>query len=343
MKRIRTMRRRPTKRITGLVSAAMCLVLTGMSRQPQNVPGAAGASSEDAVRIEAEYKLAVPDGEADAVWAYLQSRYSSDAEESLFEDVSGEFVTTFSTEEFLDTYYDTPELALLEQNGGIRHRRRYYPDNPDAEKHGRELIQVKLSFDDEGVNRAEIKFPVKYYKSKKTPADFHPLLGIVDRDERPALVDRIASIGISVNDLRPTLTLSQTRRRVYISRDGSAFATITLDHVSVSKWWAKASFDELELELNEIGYTEGTAEERAFMESVNVRMKADLFERFPGLVQNQTPKYNKSFAAIDAQLLSFRSSLRFGMPVEGVALLFLTAGAGVLVLFLRRRRDPFSR
>jgi cation diffusion facilitator CzcD-associated flavoprotein CzcO len=122
---------------------------------------------------------------------------------------------------------------LLERNGEIRHRRRYFPDNPDAEKHGRELIQMKLSFDDDGVNRAEIKFPVKYYRSKKTPADYHSLLGIVDRNQRPALIARIVDLGIPVNDLRPTLTLSQTRRRVYISRDGNAFATITLDCVRV--------------------------------------------------------------------------------------------------------------
>jgi hypothetical protein len=79
------------------------------------------------------------------------------------------------------------------------------------------------------------------------------------------------------------------------------------------------------------------------MESVNASMKADLFERFPGLAQDQTPKYNKSFAEIDRQLWSFRTALRFGVPIEGVTLLFATAGVGALVLILRRRRDPFSR
>ena len=301
-----------------------------------------GPIGDDAIRIEAEYKLAVPSEQAGEVWEYLQSRYSPDAEDSLFQDVPGKFTTTFSTELFLDTYFDSPQLELLEQKGGIRHRRRYYPDNPDAKKHGRELVQMKLSYEDEGVNRAEVKFPVVYYPSQKSPLDTHPLLGIVEREQRPALIERIMNLGMSVKHIGPKLTLTQNRQRVYISRDGEAFATLTLDHVEASKWWAKASFVEMELELNEVGYTEGTPEERAFMESINARMKADLFDRFPRLVQDQTPKYNKAFAALDQNLLGFRSALRIGLPIEAVLLVTVAVGVGASVHYQRRRKTRLA-
>jgi hypothetical protein len=86
-------RRQRMQGVMGLVFAVTALVPAARAAEPQNTT----ARIDDAVRIEAEYKLAVPPGESDAVWAYLQDRYSTDAEDSLFEDVSGEFVTTFST------------------------------------------------------------------------------------------------------------------------------------------------------------------------------------------------------------------------------------------------------
>lgn len=318
------------------------LILGESTAMGQADEAAGGFNTE---RVENEYKLTVPYDKAEEIWSYLKSRYDPQSEDFILAGVPGAFSTTFSTEEFIDTYYDTFDLTMLQQESGIRHRRRYFPDNPQHPKHGRELIQVKLNRPGDNVlNRTEIKFPVKHYAIEKREIGIHEnhaLIGMIKRSKRDEFLKRVAEIGIEAVNLRAILTLNQTRRRVYISRNGVAFATLTLDRVSVSKWWAEPSFYELELELNEIGYTEGTEQERAFMERVNARMQEDLMAHFPSIHQDQTPKYNKAFDLLNEEFLLWPVALKCDMPMEVAFPILAAVGfVGAVELFRRRRRHP---
>ena len=73
--------------------------------------------------------------------------------------------------------------------------------------------------------------------------------------------------------------------------------TFTLDEVS-SFHFPYATFVELELELNEIRYTDADFEEQQAMEKLNAETKDAIFAQFNNLVQDQTPKYNKMQAAL---------------------------------------------
>ena len=65
-----------------------------------------------------------------------------------------------------------------------------------------------------------------------------------------------------------------------------------------------SSFTELELEVNEIRYTQAGFGERKRMQAFNNRVKEQIMERFPALSIDQTPKYNKMHQVIDGDPLT---------------------------------------
>jgi hypothetical protein len=80
--------------------------------------------------------------------------------------------------------------------------------------------------------------------------------------------------------------------------------TFTLDEVS-SFYFPYTSFVELELELNEIRYTDADIIEQESLEEMNAKAKQALFDRFDNLKQDQTPKYNKMYAALAKQPIAW--------------------------------------
>lgn len=290
----------------------------------------------DTVRIENEVKLSLPREQTEEVWAYLLQRYGSRS--PWLAELGPGLTAKFSNEQFRDRYFDDGALRLLHAQSAVRHRARVDLDDPNDRKSGRELIQIKLQRPgDQELNRSEIKFPVKHYAPTK-PLDAHPVIGLIDRDHRSEFMNTVASHGYDAMQLEPKLTLEQRRRRVYISLDGSPFATITLDEVSSEKWGEKIEFTEIEMELNEIAYTEAPETTRKAMEAVNERMKRDLMTAFPRIVQDQTPKYNKAFAALDQRIRFFPLALRGGMPVERMAALVTIPLVAFAAMAFRTRR-----
>lgn len=256
-----------------------------------------------AFRIESEFKLSVPDGMREPLREHLKRRYGP-GEESLLRELGPGFSATLSDEAFLDRYFDTPGLAVLHAEGGVRHRsRRNLGDASKDRKHGRQLVQFKLRRPGDAVlNRTEIKFEVDPPRDRKSDLDRHPLLGLVDRDDQQAVLRTAAEHGFDALELRPTLAVEQRRWRVYVSRDGAPFSTLTLDEVESRLLLSKVEFVELEIELNEVAYTQATPAERVAMESVSRRMADDVLATFPSLRQDQTPKYNKVYDAFSTQL-----------------------------------------
>ena len=280
------------------------------------------AGGYDAMRIENEIKLTVPNEIVDSVWQYLQDRYNNS---NLFlKKFDSGFHTKFAEDFFIDQYYDNEEMQLLKRQFGVRHRTRYVLTDSTDRKNGRQLLQVKVNdIDSNQLNRAEYKYPIKYYGTPNTPIDGHPLFRKIHRAHRKELAGRLNELGIDGFSLFPTILIEQLRQRVYVSLNGGSFATFTLDGVTASFGGQSTHFTELELELNEINYTLGDSTTRAKMEEINEQIKGDLLATFPSIRQDQTPKYNKGFMALGLQ--DFSSRPLFGVQEEylSVGLIFL--------------------
>lgn len=254
-------------------------------------------------RIENEYKLSLPCDKSESVWHYLKQTYPNKKELA-----DRNLTASFSVEIFKDTYFDTPDLKMLKMLGGIRRRHRLFVDQTDHPKHNRSLVQIKLSRPlDRSTNRSEIKF--KTDKKFKHLPKWTRLDKIVE--DKNAFRSELKKLGIDVNNLGYALELSQERRRVYLHQGESSYATLTLDLVDSTRWFHSIGFCEIELELNEIRYTQALPQKRAEMQKGLDLIKNDLTRDLPFLIQDQTPKYNKTLEAFSKKHSYFKTLIEF--------------------------------
>jgi hypothetical protein len=183
------------------------------------------------------------------------------------------------------------------------------------------------SGDSTGVARTEQKY--EYYKEKKKSdrKAMHAFWQYVRPKDRTDVNLLLAPYRLQGDDLKPSIKMEQLRQRIYFQQDGEALITITLDNAAYY-YFPYPTFKEMEMELNEIRYTNSDATERLRMETLNKRLKGELMKTFPQLVQDQTPKYNKMHALVSSSWLAqIYSRLQYVI----LGLLVLVA----LVLFFR--------
>jgi len=285
-----------------LLSGALPSTVLAQSQEDET-----DAHGYDKVRIEQEDKLLVPPDMIDEVWTYLRGHLVDD--KAFVGSLDPKFSSSWSEEMFTDTYYDTPAMELYAKRHGVRHRRRVSLSNPEDVKSGRELMQIKLNdISSNDLERAEIKYDIEYSRHPNSNLDRHPMLGIVKPEHREPFQARLRELGLDPLSMREVLTVKDLRRRVYILREGKSFMSVSFDQVKSGVWWASTSFCEIEPELNEIGFTEASAEERKYMESVLAKIVADIETKFPRIERDLQPKYGKAFDGIEASGLPFSSA-----------------------------------
>lgn len=234
--------------------------------------------------MESEFKLDVPEHEAQRLWEHLQSEFETEKLERFLPGLE----SRFAEEVFYDEYYDDPAYSLAAMEGGVRLRKRFISDTL-----ARQLLQFKLASDDTtGVAREEIKFDVNDKLDPNDRRAMHPFWRYVKPADRGEVNRLLATLRLHGDELQPTVSLKQIRRRLYVQENGEALMTITLDEVSATDS-PRLRFTELEMELNEVRYTLADDAERARMEAMNLEIKAEILSQFPSLKQDQTPKYNK--------------------------------------------------
>ncbi len=238
-------------------------------------------------RLETEYKLAVPTGQAGPVWRWLQTRYAVDKPRAL----GAGWMSARGEETFRDRYFDVPAGTLLRARAGLRHRQRFDTTGQLI----KQLVQLKITDDAGGLLRQELKFKPVEGATAATP--LAELLRPADRADFDAA---LAALHVRPADLRLAFVLAQRRRRLYLRQDGEDFSTITLDS-SYHVGGAPATFTEIEVELNEKRYTGASETDRARMRVVLEGIRADLFRQFPDLRQDQRPKYQKLAELLAAQ------------------------------------------
>lgn len=276
-----------------------------------------GLNAQSAERVESEYKLGIPNEEAQALWQHLQS-------EPFLSKLRTEFdlKTEISVEDFVDIYYDDKDLNLYNQKVGLRYRSRYVNDTLI-----KQLVQLKTPLLADGVARTETKYDIKKSKDKNDIYARHQLLKYIKKKDRSNLNYQLAKYSAESLKMKKEVTLRQTRSRIYITDSIASLATITLDEVT-NLVFPFQRYTEMELELNEIRYTESDLEGKKKMERFNENLRNGLLESFPSLYQDQTPKYNKMKQMIDESLPSSLYQYRMW-----IILALIVAIAASLLLF----------
>ncbi len=251
-------------------------------------------NTSGAGRIESEFKLNVPYEIKQDVWLFLNQAFDQNGIKRL--DTA--FNAIVAQEIFYDQYFDNEDLLMYQKEVGVRFRQRYVADTL-----AKELLQLKLPLNDTtGVARQEIKFNV-YRKIKKNDRlAMHPFWKYVRPKNREEVNLQLASLGITGDDLSPSVKVRQDRRRIYVSEKGESLLTMTFDEVC-SFYFPYPCYTELELELNEVRFTNGDAAERSRMEEINKRVKEKIMTQFTALQQDQTPKYNKMYLLLKDNIL----------------------------------------
>ncbi len=274
-----------------------------------------GLDAQSAERVESEYKLGIPNEEAGLLWQYLQSHEFLSKLKSNYK-----LKTDISVEDFIDIYFDDEDLSLYNQKVGLRYRSRYVKDTLI-----KQLIQLKTPLLTDGVARTEIKYETKKSKDKNDVYARHQLLKYIKKKDRSNLNYQLAKFNTESLKMRKEVSLRQTRSRIYIADSIASLATITLDEVT-NLVFPFQKYTEMELELNEIRYTESNAEDKKKMERFNENLRNGLLAAFPSLYQDQTPKYNKMKLMIDrswsSRLYKYRMWIILSIII-GIAIILL--------------------
>jgi hypothetical protein len=263
------------------------------------------------LRIENEAKLVVPQDQIEIVWTYLLNELVTD--QTYIKSLDAGFNSYWYDEVFTDEYFDTPDLYLLAHESSIRHRLRFNLTDPEAEKNGRELVQIKINdISSNDQSRGELKFDIRDDGKTDDTDDLQPLIGLIKDSDRDDFKDVMSQINVDPYELQKILTLQQHRRSIYITYNGDPFMSIRFDEVTSKMLWANYSHCEIEIELNEIPYTEGDEVQRESMESVKQEIMSHILQEFPDIALDLTPKYNKAFNYFDAEIPWFRIIIKLG-------------------------------
>ncbi len=241
-------------------------------------------------RLESEYKLDVHPEDVSALWTFAQSEYG----QSQFDLAGLQLNGQASTEVFIDKYFDVSDGSFADGEISLRHRKRF--------KDGqllKQLIQLKTPYSEDKVIRNEIKFEVSESKNINDSSQRHDLLKYLKSSDADRLAYHLVPLKVRPEALEFSLKLKQTRKRIYISdHTGASIATITLDEVNLARFPFN-HYAEMELELNEIRYTQADAEERKKMTDLNEAIKTQLSNNFPRLKVDQRSKYRKMKLLVD--------------------------------------------
>ena len=289
----------------------------------------------DTMRLENEMTFDVPLEQAEEVWSWLNATFGGG-----FQSHTANFKTFPEVEEFADTYFDVPEMTLINQGIGVRHRRRFYP-NGDI----KELIQIKQPHtavgegeENENQTRGEVKFelrgPTITYRHSE---DFlnEELLRIVKKEHLAPLRARLSDMGVSPDRVRPFIAIEQQRRRVYFRENGNQFLTVTLDFAKTQKLWVKAKFVQLDIEIGEIAFTLADAAQREKLLAIQGDIFGMIKSRFPDIKRNQVPKVVQMVNVVRNQGMWSYLTVRYGWSLPLALSLATLCG----VLLLRRRRS----
>jgi len=286
------------KRIIFIVT--LTLILTGcqLNKNVNNNTNQSNGDKQDYIfdqlRIENEDKIVVPYDKVNEISDYLITRYIKT--DKFLKEINSNLIASSSTEEFTDIYYDTPDLAILANSGGVRYRQRLNLTDPNDKKSGKELMQIKINnVSSDKLSRGELKFDIEHLTNKISSDDKHQMIGLVKNSQREDFKTVLKDLGFEPYSMKPIINIKDYRQRIYFSYNNEDFVGISLDQVTAERDGRVGYFAEIEPELNEVAFTEGDDAKRQLMKEIQDRIVGDLMTKFPYLYQDLAPKYTKGY------------------------------------------------
>jgi len=207
------------------------------------------------------------------------------------------FSVSLSKEVFYDLYFDNKNLYFYKNQMGLRERKRFLGSFEDqSEKFLKKTIQFKIPSNKDDLIRFEYKFDAAPINAKvRSFYDKHPFLSKVSEDDRDQVFFIFKKFEINWSDLIPVLKIKQIRQRLYISKDFIPYMTLTADSVEgdIDSSEKSIFLNELEVEINEVLYTQASLSEKKSMEHFSNSLLQKLTLGKIASDQNQLPKYNK--------------------------------------------------
>ena len=318
--------------ISGLI---ILLPFTGSAQNSTNQESNS-TSGYNTQRIEEEEKLSLPADKATEVWNFLVTHFVQDQKYLI--SVDPLLSATSSTEFFIDTYFDTPDLQMLAKSSGIRYRQRSNLTNKSDVKDGRELVQIKINnISENKLQRAEYKFKVTVPNNSGEYREEPPILALIDSTQLDDFKSRVASLGLDANKLKKILTLEDTRQRIYIKRADQTIISLSLDHVQATVWGKKTEFWEIEPEINEVAFTDTDETGRKYLQELNNKFIQKIKDELSYIQSDLKPKYNKTFECFEKQLPFWKFYLKHQQLIYLSAIILLIILIGICLWFFRER------
>ncbi len=269
----------------------------------------------ESARVDSQVTLRIPAEQAQAVYAYLRRTYADSpaALQAAFPDLGLRGDPKVDVSEFTDVYFDTRDLALFGTLNTVRFRTRINTTDPKDRKSGRQLVQIKATPAGNFEMRSELKFEVKPTHKFRDATDAHPLLRLVDRSQRNDLMHAVRQMGLDPYSLRQSITLRQTRSRVYLYWGDRNIVSFSVDEYRSRVLWASTSAASVDIGLVENVYTEADEATRRQLWAIREYLVADLRREFPALTPTQTEKYSIALGDLLEKLPAFRFLRRYGL------------------------------
>ena len=295
------------KKIIILLIIVASLPITGVAQDP---------GKDSGVRIEIDTSFGYPDGRSEAIVEYLQKKYIDD--QTFVDNLNKKYhlgiTSKYSDEDFTDVYFDTPNLDLMDRDAELRHRTRKLTGETEPQK---SLIQLKIGGKDKLADqnnknsRNEIKFAVK---SGSAINGWDKPLNFITKKEDMDFINQLSELKIGAANLKPLFRLTQRRQRIgFPLPDGQNFISFSVDDVQVKRWWWTINFSQLEVELNEVTYTNASPAMRKEMEKISNEMIDDLRKQFGELNPDIRTKVERSFSMLKEKIPFYAFWIKIGV------------------------------
>lgn len=283
-------------------------------------------------------ELLVPIDQADRVWNFLYNEYVLSRDQITKLDPL--LTSSVSEEDFIDVYFDTPDLKLLEQQDSLRYRSRSNQVSASDFETEQEVIQLEINdLSNNPLDEDEIRFPVvtnpdnTIIGGKKRSF----LMGIIKKSQWGNFEEQFNKLNIDPYSLNEIFTINDFEKIIDISRADQPFITIFFDHAISYLGKDKVEFFKIEPELNEIIYSQADPALRQYLEKLNAAIINNIKQKFPEIKTDLTPKYNKAFAQFEAEIPLFRFLVAINSqnhPLTAYIMMGLAVVAVVIVIVI---------
>lgn len=255
--------------------------------------------------------------------------------EETFPDLKKYFKIESKNEQFLEVYFESPEMFFLETNGALVYRARELKNKKKNKKTFSEYVELIFN------NRELKRYAVKHYNTVASIEGKHPLMSLVNRDQRKDFLVTLEEGGIDNPMLiRPIFQVSKNVLEYKFSENERDFLSIFIEKLHSRTFGGVRDFALVSVYFNESLVSEldevrGNKLKSVFLLFDNIKNKRSGYDRI-----------KSEYALIYSKMTEglFFSSFMFKHQTITrlvFAIMYGVLGLFLLLLFFRERMIPF--